>query len=278
MLIRLQALNTEFAEVSLERVAGERAHGHYRLLLTLMVHLRGRQNGPPFRLSDFEAFLRTGRTHDGQLHVVRLLPSESLAMIEAYPEAYSTSVLLVGELDRARIEALEAERRGGELKWTIWIRATTTREERVAPATGQGEIAIAKSAWLDVLKQAGYQRTIQVEVPLRPGGRTHLARAVMHLAKAQELLNGGDARQAVATCRDGLEALSQHVGGDDSKATFDRASSKNDRLLVLRRAAKQLPHAAKHSDDTVDKIEWSIADAEMVIAVAAAMIRRECES
>lgn len=279
LLIRLRAFSHEFAEVHLHHILGAPAHGHYLLRLALVAQVRERaESSPPVLIQNIVATLSSGMSSEARLPVVRLVPHEPSLEIRSQANSTSRHFMLEGEMDRARIDALEHLRAGQELKWHIYFRALACESGQSTVVGEDAELPMPKSMWLDVLLKSGFQRTVQIEIPLRPGQRSHLARACSHLAKAQQSLAAGEAREAIGNCRDALEALSLHTGGDDSKAAFDgaRELGKDGRLLVLRRALKLLPHAARHSDETAGAIEWTYADAEMVIAMTASFLRRYC--
>jgi hypothetical protein len=240
-----------------------------------MAHVREQPEGDVVRLSDFSGELQLRDTSGSVASVARMIPANPPFWIQSYKHSNTQAVIMEADLDRYRLEAIEKARRGRDLHLAIQLRAQAEQKGQRQAVGGSEEVNLNRGQWIDILKQLGYRETLLLEIPLSGAKNRHLASAIKHLDTAHDALQRGAYRDAVAMCRDALEALTPFAG-DDREATFEnsRHHNKNQRLLVLRRALRQLPHAAKHAEPGDQLIEWEHADAEMLVSMTAALVRR----
>ena len=124
---------------------------------------------------------------------------------------------------------------------------------------------VNQSAWIEILEQLDYQRTMLIEVPILNDGITdpRFSEARKHLQTAQTHLLGGHYRDAIGACRDVMEALTTVLNDEKDQlpegisAWFDstRLMGKKERVHLVRRAFKILTHPARHADQVATAID-----------------------
>jgi len=267
-----------FASGSISAIQGKPGLGFFRLIVTvnLVVQPHGTTAAQDdvARLTALTAEVRTGGKPMGRF----LVPMETLPVQSHPASAVQTSLQLEGDLDRARIEAIEAVRAGGNLILDVDMVAQFSNGQAMPVSEG---LTVNQGVWVSILGEMEYQRALLIEVPVPdPAEQPELAAAVEGLAQAQVLFLGGHDREAVGTCRDVLEEITRAFGDDDKidpeieRILFSnsRAMTKADRLRVLRRALKLVTHPARHRDQVAALIDWSRIDASAVITMTAAFI------
>jgi hypothetical protein len=206
--------------------------------------------------------------------------STPMTSVQTLVPGASAIVSLEMELDRARLEAIEVRRAGGNLDLTLNLHAevaspagATRREfQQVTHHINQG-------VWVAILEQVGYQRTLLVEMPV-PNAQAdrRFRRAIDALSDAQRAASWGDYREAVGLCRDVMEAFGEAVGDDDAQTVLpelfngQRQMDKAQRQQLLRRALKVFTHPARHRDSSALAFEWSRADAAAALTISAALL------
>ncbi len=238
-----------------------------------MAHVR-EQPQQTIRIRNFCGELAI-RASDGDLRVARLSTVNPLFFIQSRENSASLSVAMEAELDQSRIEGVEELRRGGNLEWIVTIHAHIDGASGPQAVSGTDRVEMSRSSWIDILGQLGYRDSISIEIVLRTTRSKNVAKSLKYLRAAHSSFMLGNDRQAIAECRDALEALDPLLG-DDRNVSFEnsRSHTKQTRLLVLRKALKLLPHAAKHAEKDENPIEWERSDAELILAMTAAFIRR----
>lgn len=268
-----------FGTGSVSRIAGDRGLGFFRLTMTVDFVIEpwtpaAEQDDSP-QLTELVAEARTGGRSVGWF--VPMTPG--YLPIRTYPSRTNQqSVPLICDLDRARLEAIENVRAGGNLPLDISIQGRF--DHGSAFSTGE-PFLVNQGVWIEVLANIGYQRTILIEVPSPdPLEQPELANAVADLEQAQRHMALGHDRDAIGSLRDALEQVTLAYGDDDSlppelvRALFDnsRSMTKAERLRVLRRALKLVTHPARHRDQVSVAIEWSRIDSVQMIMMTAAFI------
>jgi hypothetical protein len=268
-----------FGTGTLTRVAGELALGFFRLNLFVdfVIEPGEAPGGPPElpRIVELVAEVRIGGRPLG-----RFIPfSPGYLPIQSYPgRSNRQSISLTCDLDRARIEAIEEVRSGGNLPMDVSIQG---RFDEGSPFTGNESLVVNQGVWIDALAEMGYRRTLLIEIPLPDRhAEPEMAQAVADLEQAQRHMALGHDRDAVGSLRDALDQVTLALGDDDKlpadleRALFanSRSMSKADRLRVLRRALKLVTHPARHRDQVTAAIDWSRIDAAQMIAMTGAFI------
>lgn len=263
-----------FAEINLDRIAGQPGIGHVRLFVGLNAYIREQPEGSHTEIGGFSGSLMV-QGPDGQLgHVAMLYPQDPPLVIEAHPSSSSRGFVMVADLDRGRVEAIENLRAGKSLRWTIRLGARVYHGGHTQNVGGELSQEMLGAQWLAVLESANYSKALVLEVPLAGNGPRKLKRAFKHLASANEYKLKGDWRSAVGQCRECIEALTKAYPGEDTQASFEnlRRKSRDERMAVLRRALILLPHAARHDDPDEVEVAWTRQDAETIVAMAASLL------
>ena len=187
---------------------------------------------------------------------------------------------LVCDLDRARVEAIEAARGGGNLQLDVWL---SWRFDDGHVSSSQEGLIVNQGVWIEVLSEMGYQQTLLIEVPLPdPAAQPELAEAVRLLSAAQGHMLRGHYREAIRELRDVLDEVTRALGDDDESSDpqlrhvlFDnsRNMTKAERLRVVRRALKLVTHPARHRDQVAVSMDWSRTDSTEMIAMVAAFVK-----
>lgn len=216
--------------------------------------------------------------HIGGRPVGWFTPQRALLPLQPYPgRVKNTTIELCCDLDRARVEAIEAVRAGGDLSLDVhlhWRLAGDTE------ASNAERVDVNQGVWVGVLGQLGYQRTLLIEVPVPDAAaQPELAEAVRLLGDAQGHMLAGRDREAVGALRDVLEAVARALGDDDKDDPVvnelfanQKTLTKAQRLRVVRRALKLVTHPARHRDQVAVGIDWGRLDSAQMIAMVAAFV------
>lgn len=216
------------------------------------------------------------------VHIGRLqVEGRPLLVQYEKPAPRTQDVLLVLDLDHQRLASLERIRAGGGLSFQVVIEGRISLGAEFDIGEDQRVFSVNQSAWAQVLHDARYRTTLLLEVPVVAAEvDEHLAAAGVRLAEARELLLVGKNRQAVRTCRDALEALGETLGDGtgtktDLKAMVDHPDTldKDQRLMVLRRAAFTMACLASHAKGSASSASWDSCDARGMVTLTASLIQ-----
>jgi hypothetical protein len=267
-----------FATGSVGDLRGDSGLGFFRLTLPVEFVLEpaGGSVSDPGRvnLTDLMAEVRTG----GKLVGTFIAPLNSLPT-RSYPERSNRAYLyLTCDLDRARLQAIEGVRAGGNITFDVSLVGRFSTGD--AFSVGDSLI-INQGVWISILDQMGYQKTLLIEVPAPdPSQQPELAEAVRLLGQALGHTQRGHDRDAVGALRDVLDQISLALGDDDNldaeitRVLFSnsRSMTKAERLRVLRRALKLVTHPARHRDEVSVLVDWSRIDALQMITMVSAFV------
>jgi hypothetical protein len=188
-----------------------------------------------------------------------------------FPEdAHEVQIVVACDLDGRRLEAIERRRAGAPpvLFLELWPQVaspTPFTYVQIAPV----RVAPPRDKWLAFLDACNGTHHEILEVPLAPGPREHLARAIQHIRDARRKLLDGYNTEAVAACRKAIEAAAKDAGpGDMEKfwtGHFSRLSgeSKGQALGQLVVKLKGVANAAHH--DSTSGTEFTRAEALFVV-------------
>jgi hypothetical protein len=268
-----------FGRVTVSRVTGAPGIGFFRLGVTvdIIVEPAGGSSGAPDlpRLAELLAEVRIAGRPAG-----RFEPMPGYLPVVSYAARTNEAhIELTCDLDRARIEAIEAARGGRDLALDVWFNGRFGDGQAFS---NQEPFVVNQGVWVDVLSQMGYQQTLLIEVPIpSPAAQPELAEAVRLLGEAQGHMVSGHDRDAVGKLRDVLDQVTLAFGDDDENidpalksALFQnsRGMDKAERLRVVRRALKLVTHPARHRDQVTAGFSWSRIDSAQMIAMVAAFI------
>jgi len=189
------------------------------------------------------------------------------------------------DLDHRQLDEIEQKRRGGSLTFTFLVDGTVQCGGRVGKlyaANHQLTYDVSASDWVQLLAQLGYGSYVTVEVPLMsPNGLIgEVQKAAKALMEAQAAFRRGDYEEAVADCRPGIEALEAADKGKFSLKPWDRTAGKEERFYWIQRSLLSVAHVAHHPNDPAladtegARSRWEREDAEAVMVILAALIRR----
>jgi len=260
----------QWASGTIKQVNGQRGLGFYRLTFILMLNIDTSDAVLGDRLTDLVGDVFAANTPLGRAH-----PMPNQLPVQPYNFVQEKQVNLELELDRARLEALEHVRGGKDLAFNLNLYTTLTDSNgNVRQVNVGGAHVLNQSAWIALLEQIGYQKTMLLEVPVSDAQQQpELAAGVRSLASAQQAMARGDYREAVGLCRDVLEQVSLALKDNDSITFVDaRDMNKADRLRLLRRAARVFTHPARHQDKVTTLFDWNRVDAASTISMVAALL------
>jgi hypothetical protein len=213
-------------------------------------------------------------------------PSFTNSFAPAHYDPWTRAIdRLTLDLDHRQLEEIEQRRQGGSLTFTFLIGGTVQRGGRIGllyASNHQLTYDVSESEWIRLLGQLNYGTYVTVEVPLiSPSGLTgEVQQAARALEQARDAFLRGDYEEAVADCRPGIEALNDADKGNFSLRPWDRTASKDERFYWVQRALLSVVHVAHHPNDPAlaategGRSRWTRADAEVAIAVLAALIQR----
>jgi hypothetical protein len=197
--------------------------------------------------------------------------------------SWTRSVQLRLEVDQRQLDEIEELRAGGGLSFSLALDGLIYLPSivgRLNPAS-QLFYQVSQSDWVRLLDQVQYGRYVTIEVAIPSAGemRGELVIAANALREATEALSRGADEEAVADCRDAFDALTRLMGVRPQAGFGDQSLSKDERFVYVQRALLNLAHPAHHPNDPAasagaGSVRWDRADAQAVIAMLAALIRR----
>jgi len=259
-----------WATGNVKQIQGQRGLGFYRLTFLTVLNVEPGDSAVGERLStiltDISAGGRTLGRANAQPHQLPIVPA-------SYAQERQVNFEL--DLDRARLEAIENVRNGGDITFNITFFPTLADQSgQLRQTTAQGAFVANQSTWAAVLEQMDYRKVMLLELPVPDAVQfPELAAAARSLAQAQQAMARGDHREAVGLCRDVLEEMMLALKDDDLiDFTGTREMDKAKRLRLLRRAARVFTHPARHKDQVAVAFEWDRIDAASTISMVAALM------
>lgn len=259
-----------WASGSVKQIQGQRGLGFYRLTFLTVLNVETGDSAMGERLNtvltDIAAGGRTlGRAH-AQPHQLPIVPAN-------YAQERQINFEL--ELDRARLEAIESVRNGGDITFNITFFPTLADQSgQLRQTTAQAAFVANQSTWAAVLEQMDYRKVMLLELPVPDAVQfPEVAAAARTLGQAQQAMARGDYRESVGLCRDVLEEMMRALKDDDNiDFVGQREIDKAKRLRLLRRAARVFTHPARHRDEVTVAFEWNRIDAASTISLVAALL------
>ena len=272
---RWDAGSTEFA-----RLDGVSAVGFFQLLVTLRFRLRGLpKNVKRAYLRDFAARLHLSAPGGGESYLGQAIPQDAPRFVEHEKAELSVDRVFSVDVDHRCLDAVEAMRDGGDLRFSLTVRASHLGvAQQQAWVTDSCSFTVAQSDWVQLLDGLGYRKLLLLEVPAPDAlDVPELAKAAGHLAEAQRLLGRGHAREAVGRCRDSLEAVGNAIGRanmSDLRALLNDHKSMNldDRLKAVRYSLLMAAHPARHADECASRIEYGRDEAVFMLSQTASLL------
>lgn len=197
-------------------------------------------------------------------------------------------------LSREALERIEGRRADGDLAYRVQCGLLTAAVlETEPPSLGvpwrtyattdpsDTELAgeIARSKWIDYLKQMEWEETLIIELPARRlRGRS--PKALERYEEALQLHRQGNYRKALAACRDAFEALAwrhteKGAKKPDMKALrqFFDEGEKGDYLDATLTSFQDFLHLGRHEQSVEKGIEVTRADSLMALHLTAGILR-----
>lgn len=272
----------QIGELRFENMRGEPGAGHFRLVFRIHFVIYARRSDEEFALLPFEADVVVSRSDEQALRLGRAVDVNQHSVININKHSSPQYIDFGLELDRARVEAIETVRGGGELRFRLTVSTIGSGPKGTWRALEMIQAPVNQGTWIEALQRMGYGETALLEVPVVPRDACpQLTAAFDYLADAQSDLLHGDWRDAVGKTRDIMEAIASALGEEgDQLAEFQklfekvRGSDRATRLRVLRRALTLFAAPAKHGDEKSSAIDWKRSDAVMAVHMAAALLSR----
>jgi len=271
-----------FADVELGTPLGQSGLGCFRLLLPIRWTFHSYQESSAWSLSGIGGRVEVSFPNAPRRYLGLLSSSDGRVSVRKINGSSLEHTQHFLELDRARIEAIEACRDGKDLVLNVSLWAKAVAESTVERAATEIAHHIEQGSWVRILGEMEYRRSVLLEVPV-PNAQASpaLFKAVAALERAQLAHQRGEYRDSVAACRDVLEELATALQESDiadsrppSLPDNRNSWTKEHRWENLRDALRILTHAAKHADQYTSGIAWNRADATTAIAIVAAELRR----
>jgi hypothetical protein len=172
----------------------------------------------------------------------------------------------------AALEALEAARNGMDAVFQMTVCGTTAlhagnaTKELKNPEKGSHVVPlpVSQSQWVKLLEEAGYQRSILLEIGLPKADE--LGVSANHITDAQNAFAQGRYSDVVARCRDALDALipTPNCPWEEAKNLKGRENmSAEDRLRLSWCAIRHVTHAPHHPNSV--KVEFTRPMAHYVL-------------
>ena len=220
--------------------------------------------------------LVTGEVFDtttGMLAVGSLRPQ--VVFLRPFAAAEALEVPLTLE----QLTALDHRRGRDGLSFQVNLDVVQLGSERSIKGNAQIRSRIQEAEWLRALDQLGaaFVLTIQVPTPLVTGlvaEGPSVVRVVTSLREARSALRDSTPASAVAACRfvlEGLEELYPVQPDGPLRSKVPKERDQDERWSALHHALAGLVNAAHHDPE---RVQWSRADAEAVVAAVAGLVAR----
>lgn len=301
--------STSFADLEVKELRGAQGLGFYQLIVHVDVTTHPSPSGKEITVTNIrgEAW---ARGKDGKEHFFGPFRRKGTDLpIVTYQHMGTNVFELEIDLEPRRIEAIENIRLGEDLAFKLCLYgiANTGREKSSIPMSGTSSSSnkrtiiseqyshpvsvnlgyhMNQSAWIKILDQMGYRKTMLLEIPLPNGNAgVQFPEASKYLQEAQTQFLNGHFREAVGLCRDVVESISVSLNDEkdkmppeiDSWFENSRNMSKEERIRILRRAFKLLTHPARHADKNAISIEWKPEDARTILIMLTALLQISVE-
>ncbi len=197
-----------------------------------------------------------------------------------------TSILPL-PLQVGQIVGIERLRNASDLHFELLIRGTGSIRECGESVQEIFQevlyVDVPRSDWIEKLRAAGARNTLLFEVPLplldQSEERDRISEEVL---RAESQFRNGDYRACVASCRTIAHELGYRKSGNGNWAneSLDRfrtgraEMSKDERDLASLAALRHCAHPAHHGTSEGGEINYSRADAEHMLSLAAAFVSR----
>lgn len=277
------------AEAKGLRLSGQRAAGFFRLVahVDLSVNPGGRDRRVVVVPLGGDLSVQGA---GGNAHVVaHLTPTGNAPILDMVGMPETRTVAFCGDLDAARLKAIEDIRSNGDLIFTARVFGTLAYQYdffRTYNINTEARKTVNQADWAQLREQMGAGRTMLIEVAEPDAERfPAMAEAVRHWRQAWGAYQRRDPSEAVGDCRLALEALMQALEDRDTapvdaiynaevQALFQgqNAMTKEERLRLVRRALRVLCHPPHHVDKVSAAINWERKDAEFVLSAVAALL------
>lgn len=176
-------------------------------------------------------------------------------------------------ISTAQLMAME-KNRSGDLRLEMRVRAVLPQADGY-PGANEGtiHISIAESDWRSQLAALGRAVAVEMEIPLPLTDEKRL-QAADWLRDAQRRLGGNDIDGAMAMARKSLEYVEHNSGwGWPGSKKLKEQRTADERWAWIRSAVADQASGALHIDAGTKDYAYTRAEAETVIAIAAALLR-----
>jgi hypothetical protein len=277
--------STVLANLKVLGMQGERGLGLHRLILRVDISMPGRPPDDTATISEITGILRVRDRNGVEHHLGRFLPKDGARIIHSSGIASQSEEFLAIELSRGALEAIETVRSGAGLSFSVILAGIASVKAGRRQVSHADLHSVNQGTWIELLSQMGYEDTMLIEVPIPDkSSRPELRKALSYLEAARLAVLQNRNRDAVASCRDVLEALGATRGDledpvkdDDGGFGKRRAQGKEERYRGVLRSIFRLTHLAKHGDETAQNVTWDRQDAIAVVSAVAGLLQRHGE-
>ncbi|MEU9396827.1 hypothetical protein AB0D86_43400 [Streptomyces sp. NPDC048324] len=174
-------------------------------------------------------------------------------------------------LTSAQVRALDGHR-SGDLRLEIEVRATLSQATSYPGASATLYISVAESRWRQQMEGLGPSLAVEMSVPF-PADDEGRQEAVAYLREAQRRLRDDDIDGAMLEARRTLEYIKVNSGWSWPGSKPARERTPEERWAWIRAALEDQASGALHKDAVTKTFTYSRAEAETMIAMAAALLR-----
>lgn len=187
------------------------------------------------------------------------------------------------EIDRTRLEALEAIRNGQDLELDFWIHGIARIDGVTEPIHCHEKVTIKQTTWTGALNETGYLKYFTYETALPPDDDPVFSEIQAYFTKAQQLYLQGHYGETLVNCRCAMESLEKVLGIEsliaDARQHFCESRnaregmSLEERIRLLFGATKSIAHLGAHPDGQVAIAERVMRkEAKLVLTMTGALL------
>ena len=274
-----------FAEAEIQNVTLHPVIGAYELWFALNIKVGPRNDGRRFR-AVFDSMRIRVKARGGQYNDLGFAHAERRIEIDTGKPSGGTQILCL-PLQPGQIVAMEKLRDTDDLSFELFVngRGFVSGGEKVDEHYFQDTLdrTVPRSQWIETLRAGGFRNILLIEVPLPHSERFGQGDKIYeYVLQAESQFYNGDCRACVATCRTITDELGYRKSGNrnwaneslDRFASGRKNMSKEERDLANLAALRHYAHPAHHGPSEGGEANYTRADAEHALALAASFVAR----
>lgn len=263
------------ADARVQGVTLKKIVGSYTLTFGLYLTVHPMEEAPrSFEIIGARIFAKFGKGLEYDLGFAR--PEQHMAYEERV-SGYSATPSLCLHLDPNQLSYLERVREDSDIRFRIHLAGSGVGKHGREGLNTDLSLSVAKSEWLQKLRDASARDTFFVEVSLpHTSGEEPIAQAASYLRRAEECFRNGDYAGCIGNCRLAIDEFGTVYFGENwsphsPSEQRKRNRSPDDRMRSIWAAVREYTHLAHHGPSEGGLSHFSRADARTILSFTASL-------